>query len=114
LSESARLSNTNLGQKKKGYERFTLVNIVKKNRPQISLSPFRYKRIGCSLKTIEIIPKKWQSNKFLQSDAFFGDQGPSMQTKPSKTHTQKNIEIKHLGKIYIGTKCGGAAKSWLV
>ena len=32
----------------------------------------------------------------------------------SKTHTQKKIEVKRPGEIYLPTRCGGAAKSWLM
>ena len=69
--------------------------------------------MGCALKTTEGRVKnnagKWQSNRFFKNDAFFGGS-----EYPSKTHTQKKIEMKHPEKIYFAAKCGGAAKSWLM
>jgi len=32
----------------------------------------------------------------------------------AKFYTQKKTGIKHPGEIYLPTKCGGAAKSWLM
>ena len=37
--------------------------------------------MGCSLETVEKNAGTWQSNRFLQNDAFFGAQGPSIQAK---------------------------------
>ena len=78
---SARLANTNLGQKKKGYERFTFCQRCKKTGHKFRWAQFLTKRIGSSVKTTQKNAKKWQSNRFLQNDAFFGDQGPSMQAR---------------------------------
>ena len=63
--------NSTLGQKK-GYERFTFCqHCKKKTRRTYHCTHFRTKRMG-SLKTIEKNAGKWQSNRFLQNDAFLG------------------------------------------
>ena len=69
-SKSAWLSNT-AWAKEGGYERFTFCQHCKKTGRKYQWSHFLTKRMGCT----------WQSSRFLQNDAFVGDQGPSMQAR---------------------------------
>ena len=94
-----------------GMNASLFVNMVNKTGRKYHWAHFLAKKMGCSLTTIEKNAGKWQSNRFLQNDAFFGGSGSK---HASKTHTQKNIQIKHRGKIYLPTKCRGAAKRWLL
>ena len=92
---------TQLGQKKGGMNASLFVNIVKKDRPQISMIPFPYKKDGLHMAEQQVLTKWclcWGSGS----------------KHASKTHIEKKVEIKHPRKIYFPTKCGGAAKSWLV
>ena len=101
--------NSTLGQKK-GYERFTFCQHCKKNTPHISLHPLPYKKDG-------FLKDNWEKRREMAEQQvptkwclFWG----SGSKHSSKIHTQKKIEIKHPGKIYLPTKCRGAAKSRLM
>ena len=78
------------------------LSTLKKHRPQMSLSPVPCKKGGLLLKD------NWEKRR--EICLFWG----SGSKHASKTHTQKKIEIKRLGKRYLPTKCRGAAKSWLM
>ena len=97
--------------KEEGYERFTFCQRCKKTGRTYHWAPFLTKRMGCSLKTIEKKSTEMAEQQVPTTWCLFWGSGSK---HASKNHTQKNIEIKHPGKIYIPTKSGGAAKSWFV
>ena len=103
LSVSAWLSNTTqLLGKRRSMNASLFVNIVKKTRRTYHRTHFRTKRMG-SLKTLEKNAGKWQSNRFLQNDAFFGVQGPSIQAKfILRKRWKSNIRAKYTSLQNVG------------
>ena len=91
------LPTTALGQIKGRYERLTLCQHWKKTSHKYQWAHFLTKRKGLLLKdNWWLIGKntgKRQSNRFLQNDTVFGDQGPRMQA-----NFMLRIEIKKQGK----------------
>ena len=86
------------------YERFTFCQHCKKDRLQIALSPFPYKKDGLLLKDNWENRREMAEQQVLTKWCLFWGSGSK---HASKTHTQKKVEIKHPGKIYVlPTKCG--------